>query len=1303
MKFKNLLLIPLVFTFMSCGENKESLEDSIPLQSESFDESTTLEESTLLDNSSSLQESSTLKESSTPEISSTSEDSSSPEENTTPEDSNQDVHIHSYESIETKATCTESGYITYYCNCGDEYTQVTSEPLDHNFEDNLFKVIQNPTFYQTGLMYDVCSSCLNMINQYELPILSLDNYTFDYLLENECYYEGLKKVTYNFDQNIDVELLYESSDLPETHKYNNFNYEFDDQSHYVLSDCNHNYKFASGDHNIVEEVIKEATTSSQGIIKKYCNICGYYKEEIIPIIHEHNYSYENLGNNHKGVCNIPNCNSTIYEKCKFTTLYDDIRLQKTSVCEKCNNKTISNYENVGKLIKEYSVVDGKNVLTYYSNSKSKIDYFTYYDCEVVGDEISASLIDILVIGANISYVGVQFEYENIEKIVISEDVKEIYEWLVYNASNIKYIEFEGDAPINKANSIVINGGSQAQILASEGSVGFDSLLYCGIPVSKNFPTSKEFCDMSLEEYGFKTAQESAKMAKQLYDLAINKGVEEQLYYPFVYEIDQYEEIVKFTLELTKDCTTQEQKIRKIYEYIVDNVVYDDVATSYSSYEVLINSKAICSGYVTLMHDMLASVKIASFYSRGATLPEFYNNSLTTKDIISDYDSIVNSASIESHAWIAVILNDGSVAFYDPTWGVMDREYYYDMTLEELGNHAITYEIDFLEVYIDEINFTMLNSINQYLSDDGNVYVVDGGNIIQIDAGNTYNNVIGIGYKVATYNDGYVTSDGYKNIGACYNDGLIVYGGYLSITANYASYDSRNFDFKKYLKYINLYNKYFNENIKLDDYRFYIENDCVYYLNDNNTYSLYSYIGHDDQLTIPSLVNGRKVLYVAHNAFTDDNYLKTISFSEGIQEIQGNVFNRAKKLEVVNLPSTLKKFAYKNNNYSESGVSQNYCLNLKAYNIPESNEYYKSIDGVLYSKDMKQLIAYANDKMVERFEIPETVEYISSGAFSSAKIKEVIINDNLKKIDDLAFSYSYIEELTLNGNVELGYSTFANCCYLKEVTILEGMEILEQYTFANCQSLSKVNLPSSLKEISSCAFVGCVYLLDITIPEGVEVIGYMAFAETGLISITLPSTLVDIQPEAFTYCDKLYEIYNYSSLTLIANSYDYGSIAYNAKNIFIDNERSKIDIIDGFVFYEDTLMAYIGTCDGELVLPESYNGKDYVLAPRFILGKNNESWVMFGEEFAPWSYSMYHNTLSVTSVVIPSCIQSIPSLAFAGNCNITEITFTNSLMYFDMDCFAENNIKTVNFKGTEQEYYNGMYLSIFKNAIVNFID
>ena len=143
MKFKNLLLIPLVFTFMSCGENKESLEDSIPLQSESFDESTTLEESTLLDNSSSLQESSILKESSTPEISSTSEDSSSPEENTTPEDSNQDVHIHSYESIETKATCTESGYITYYCNCGDEYTQVTSEPLDHNFEDNLFKVIQN--------------------------------------------------------------------------------------------------------------------------------------------------------------------------------------------------------------------------------------------------------------------------------------------------------------------------------------------------------------------------------------------------------------------------------------------------------------------------------------------------------------------------------------------------------------------------------------------------------------------------------------------------------------------------------------------------------------------------------------------------------------------------------------------------------------------------------------------------------------------------------------------------------------------------------------------------------------------------------------------------------------------------------------------------------------------------------------------------------------------------------------------------------------------------------------------------------
>ena len=47
------------------------------------------------------------------------------------------THIHTYKSTVTAPTCTEKGYTTYTCECGDSYVDAVSDPLNHHYENNI--------------------------------------------------------------------------------------------------------------------------------------------------------------------------------------------------------------------------------------------------------------------------------------------------------------------------------------------------------------------------------------------------------------------------------------------------------------------------------------------------------------------------------------------------------------------------------------------------------------------------------------------------------------------------------------------------------------------------------------------------------------------------------------------------------------------------------------------------------------------------------------------------------------------------------------------------------------------------------------------------------------------------------------------------------------------------------------------------------------------------------------------------------------------------------------------------------------
>ncbi len=148
----------------------------------------------------------------------------------------------------------------------------------------------------------------------------------------------------------------------------------------------------------------------------------------------------------------------------------------------------------------------------------------------------------------------------------------------------------------------------------------------------------------------------------------------------------------------------------------------------------------------------------------------------------------------------------------------------------------------------------------------------------------------------------------------------------------------------------------------------------------------------------------------------------------------------------------------------------YCNQLSAINVSGNNSNYASVDGVLYNKDITNLIAYPAGKADLAFSVPDTVATIADEAFYS-------------------------------------------CRNIISIVLPEGLTDLGKSTFALCYNLEQVTFPDELKTIKQLAFTYCGNLTEVILPAHLETLGRQAFYQTGLSTIVLPDTLKTIEAEA----------------------------------------------------------------------------------------------------------------------------------------------------------------------------------------------
>lgn len=262
------------------------------------------------------------------------------------------------------------------------------------------------------------------------------------------------------------------------------------------------------------------------------------------------------------------------------------------------------------------------------------------------------------------------------------------------------------------------------------------------------------------------------------------------------------------------------------------------------------------------------------------------------------------------------------------------------------------------------------------------------------------------------------------------------------------------------------------------------------------------------VTIPN-----SVTLINHNAFRNIKTLKSVTWGNTNEfKLMSNVFYNTGIEGNLNIPENLVYIG----EYSLNGLE-----NLNSFSVDENNKYYKSIDGVLYSKDSKKLISFPGNK-TGSYMVPNHVETIGFGAFENTKLSSVTFEENINLLTIGYRAFFNADNLKVvevpSSVVSIDYYAFAYCDNLTTIKFKTNSRLTGIYegAFYACKSLQDIVIPSSIKEISDYAFYECIKLNKLPLNDENEILGIYdyAFAYTGLTDLVIPDSVIDIGKYAF---------------------------------------------------------------------------------------------------------------------------------------------------------------------------------------------
>lgn len=312
------------------------------------------------------------------------------------------------------------------------------------------------------------------------------------------------------------------------------------------------------------------------------------------------------------------------------------------------------------------------------------------------------------------------------------------------------------------------------------------------------------------------------------------------------------------------------------------------------------------------------------------------------------------------------------------------------------------------------------------------------------------------------------------------------------------------------------------------------------------------------------VNGRNYTYeinkILDEAFFKDTQIETVYLPNKLRAIGQRAFLGCKKLTTINFPESLSAIA---------------------------------VDAFYGCEELGEMITHTDTLGKESYKLHYVNDWlVDCTIINTKKPQTIIVKENTIATSNYIFKYTQTPE-TQNVGIK------SNNIY--EIQLPES---LTKIGFGMCQglsSLTKINIPNQVKEITAYAFDRCTKITSLILPSEISTIGENAFngCEINLI-YSFPLNLTN-----YNSCQINFP-YGAKSITVSLDNYfgteDFLGFTFNGKHSFRD--LSVLRVINGDRFTEDLapqmndLTADVPGTDGQYFFGTTHKSRNFSIEVAF---------------------------------------------------------------------------------------------------------
>lgn len=498
---------------------------------------------------------------------------------------------------------------------------------------------------------------------------------------------------------------------------------------------------------------------------------------------------------------------------------------------------------------------------------------------------------------------------------------------------------------------------------------------------------------------------------------------------------------------------------------------------------------------------------------------------------------------------------------------------------------------------------------------------------------------------------------------------------------------------------------------------------------NGVHYINGYLGNEENIVIPSVVNGvsidvlntlvfadhanlksviipASITVISDGVFSGCSSLVSVSFQGAVTSIGGRAFAGCASLSSIQIPDSVTYIGARAFDGCSSLTSLTLPSKLKYWNefatsncsslseilIDSNNNYFSSKDGILFNKSLSSLVAFPNAK-AGTYQIPSSVTRIESGAFAySHLLTSLVLPKDLSFIQDGAFQgCDSLVSLTLDSQNE-AYTVIDNVLYSKDGTVLVAylggllgpFSIPTSVTtvdqgFFDCKGLSEVTISANVTSLQATSFYDCSSLVSINVDTANSQFGStqgalfskdlktLLFVPNGVSGVvSVPDGTVAIGDGAFHNCYKITGAVWPSSIKTIGSAVFYGCSALASFTCPVPSFY-----LGKYFFYGCSSLVSINLSSVLSSISE------YAFA-----GCSALSSFSFGSHVTDIGKGCFMNCTGLVSISIPSSLHSLGQYAFYGCSHLTSINIDGYLSIFNSYCFAKcTALETLTFPET----------------------